>query len=445
MTKPPAGAEPPFRIDITLGAEDLEQLWERFDSEQDEIPVVHKVPELPPEPVPHDPIDWDYIDSLNRGFLGEILDHYFRAEIVGAEKIPLNGPLIIAPNHSGNAFPHDAVVLDGLLWRHYGLGKAGKCRSVYTPQLAAVWWMRPYGLDNFWRRGGGIDMTFANYDRLLGRGDRVVYYPEGVPGIGKGFLKRYQLQHFHSSFVALAAKHRAPVHTVAVVNAEWVNPTSVTFEWLNAIFRKTVGLPFFPVPTVFAAALFPFIFYLAFPCRMVFVVGDAIDVRGLLREEGETDLDHPQRDAVLRVAERIRAIAQQRLDAAVAEHGARPYDVRGLIREMKKLKGRIWSRTPFGWPYAYLRHERDRQRPPARNALHAFLRDWDILFYYLPLGWIGLALARLLRRPPCGYRGLTRRERTEREGTFRWTLDTRPLPPRAYADAPERALAGSAD
>ncbi|MFL5382686.1 MAG: 1-acyl-sn-glycerol-3-phosphate acyltransferase [Longimicrobiaceae bacterium] len=441
MTRPAAG--PPFRIDITLGAEDLEQLWERFDSEQHEIPAVHEVPELPPEPVPHDPIDWEFIESVYDGVFGEVVDHWFRAEVIGAEKIPPRGPLIIAPNHSGNAFPHDAMVLDGLLWRHSGKSKAAKCRSVYTPQLAAVWWMRLYGLDNFWRRGGGVDMTFGNYDRLLERGDKVIYYPEGVPGIGKGFLRRYQLQHFHSSFVALAAKHRAPVYPVSVVNAEWVNPTSVTFEWLNALFRKSVGLPFFPVPTVFVAALFPFVFYLAFPCRMVFVVGEPVDVRALLREEGETDLEHPEREAVLRVAERVRRIAQERLDAAVAEHGTKPYDVRGLFRAMKKLKGRIWSRTPLGWPWAYLRHDRDRRRPPARNALHAFLRDWDILFFYLPLGWLGIALARRLRKPPCGYRGLTRRERIEREGAFRWTLDTRPLPPRPSTVQPE--LTPSAD
>jgi 1-acyl-sn-glycerol-3-phosphate acyltransferase len=443
-----APAPAPLRIDLELAAADLEQLWERVDSEQDEIPAVHAVPELPAEggPGAHDPIDWEYIESLNRGFLGEIVDHYFRGEAHGLETLPVEGPVIIAPNHSGNAFPHDAVVLDALLWRHFGLSKAAKCRSVYTPQLAAVWWMRPYGLDNFWRRGGGVDMTFGNYDALLRRGDKVVYYPEGVPGIGKGFLKRYQLQHFHSSFVVLAARHNAPVYPVSVVNAEWVNPTSVTFEWLNAFFRKTVGLPFFPIPTVFAAALFPFVFYLAFPCRMVFVVGEPVDVRALLREEGDDDPEHPERDAVLRVAERIRRISQQRLSDAVATHGEKPYDLRGLWASMRTLKGRIWSRTPFGWPYAYLRHERDRQRPPARGRLHAFLRDWDILFYYLPLGWIGIALARILRKPPCGYRGLSARQRTEREGTFRWTLDTRPLPPRsAFTAEPSPELAASAD
>jgi 1-acyl-sn-glycerol-3-phosphate acyltransferase len=446
--KTDAPAPQPMRIDITLGPEDLEQLWERFDSEQDEIPAVHQVPRLPVSPTaapPHDPTDWEYIRAMGSGFVGEVVDHYFRGQLIGAENIPARGPLIVAPNHSGNAFPHDAVVLDLLLWRAAGNTKAGKFRSVYTPQLAAVWWMRPYGLDNWWRRCGGVDMTFANYDRLLERGDRVIYYPEGVPGIGKGFLKRYQLQHYHSSFVALAARHRAPVIPVSVVNAEWVNPTSVTFEWLNKAFRKTVGLPFFPIPTVFVAMLFPFVFYLAFPCRMVFVIGEPIDVRKLLEEEGETDLEHPEREAVVRVAERVRRMAQERLNAAVAEHGKKPWDLRGLWKSMGKIKGRIWSRTPLGWPYTYIRADRDRERPPAKNGLHAFLRDWDILFYYLPLGWLGIALARVLRKPPCGYRGLTREQRIEREGSFRWTLDERPLPPRPDAGEPEREMAAAGD
>jgi 1-acyl-sn-glycerol-3-phosphate acyltransferase len=34
-------------------------------------------------------------------FLGEILRKYFRLEVEGLENIPLRGPVIIAPNHSG--------------------------------------------------------------------------------------------------------------------------------------------------------------------------------------------------------------------------------------------------------------------------------------------------------------------------------------------------------
>ena len=70
-------------------------------------------------------------------------------------------------------------------------------------------------------------------------------------------------------------------------------------------------------------------------------------------------------------------------------------------------------------------------RPPAKNRLHAFVRDLDILAYYLPFGWFILALTRKLRRPPYGYRGLSADERREREGAYRWSLETRPLPKRA--------------
>lgn len=38
------------------------------------------------------------------------------------------------------------------------------------------------------------------------------------------------------------------------------------------------------------------------------------------------------------------------------------------------------------------------------------------------------------RKPPCGYRGLGRRQRREREGVFVWKLNERPLPAAAPGD-----------
>ncbi len=417
-----------FDIDFTLTAEDLDQLFEPFDPLK---PPPADLPALPASEQSFDPIDWDYLRSAQDGYLRDLVYYYFRGEVIGAEKIPERGPLIVAPNHSGNAFPYDAMVFDSLLWHAQGLRKEAKFRSVFSPKLAAMWWMRPFALDNWWRRCGGVDMTFANYDALLDRGDKVIYYPEGVPGIGKGFLKRYQLQHYYSSFVVLAARYDAPVYPVSVVNAEWINPTSLTFEPLNKLFDKLFGLPFFPVPTVFAAFLFPFIFYLAFPCKMIFVIGEPIDVRALLDEEGNHDHRTPDRERVQRVAERIRQTAQRQLDEAVAEHGQKPYDLGSLRKRLRKIRGRVFRTTPLGWPYTFIQHDRDRQRPPAKNRLHAFVRDLDILAYYLPLGWFILALTRKLRQPPYGYRGLSADERREREGAYRWSLETRPLPTRA--------------
>ena len=62
-------------------------------------------------------------------------------------------------------------------------------------------------------------------------------------------------------------------------------------------------------------------------------------------------------------------------------------------------------------------------------SLEAIARDWDMLGYYLPFGWPLLSLTRAWRRPPCGYRGLDKTERRDREGRFVWHLAQRPLPP----------------
>ncbi len=377
-----------------------------------------------------DPIDWAYARSLATGPMQDLMHHYFRAQILGAEKLPDTGPCIVAPNHSGNAFPHDAIVLDALLWERDGFTTESKFRSVFTPQLSTNWWMRPFGIDDWWRRAGGVDMTFENFDRLLERGDRVIYYPEGVDGIGKGFRQRYQLQPFHSSFVVLAVKHDVPVYPVSIVNAEWVNPLSLTFEPTDRLAQRLLGVPFMPLPIAPLALLFPFVFYLAFPCRMTFEVQEPVDIQALLREEGWAGEGVPDRSLARRVAERVRQQTQKDLDAAVERHGDRPYDWTGLVQALREIKGRRVRATPLGWPLSFLKHERDRQREPASSWVQAVLRDLDLAAWYLPLGWVLIALLRMVRRPPYGHRGLSEEERRRKAGSYRWSLEEDPLPPR---------------
>ena len=383
-----------------------------------------------PAAEPHDPIDADFLRHLMHDLYGPIVDGYFRSRLIGAGNVPKEGPAILAANHSGSSFPYDGIALDGGLWFKEGMPIEKKCRSVYAKVLSVTWWMRPYGIDNFWRRCGGVDMTFDNFDRLLERGDRVLYYPEGVPGIGKGFAKRYQLQRFASSFITLALKHRAPVVPVSVVNAEWVIPFSFMLRPLDWAMAKFFKVPFLPLPAGPLAILLPFLWYLALPARMIFFIGKPIDVVGRARAAG-IDPDDPSLEEARAIADGVRETMQERLTERVERYGRWPYNLRLLWREARR-RG-LWSCLklgPWAWVWAFPRLDRDRQRPPARNRLHAFLRDWDLLFYYVPLGWPLLALARRLRKPPCGYRGLSRRERREREGTFIWKLAERPLPPR---------------
>ncbi len=385
----------------------------------------------PPAPrAPHDPFEPEFISDLIEAVWGPMSDRYFRPRLEGLERLPERGPAILVGNHSGTALPYDAMVLDSLIWRRDGMAPEKRLRAVFEKALSFTWWMRPFGIDDFWRRGGGVDMTFDNFDRLMKRGDRVLYFPEGVPGIGKGFQRRYQLQTFRTSFVVMAARHQAPVVPTAIVNAEWVIPFNFTLKWLDRFTSKVFGIPFFPLPAGLLTPIFPFLFYLALPARMVFVVGEPIDVAAMVREARARDPELPERELLVGVAERLRRAMQADLEREVERHGKRPYDLPSLRRELKRSRGRRALMVPFFWPWFFLRHDRDRRRPPAKNRLHALLRDWDVFFYYLPLGWLALALARRFRKPPCGYRGLTREERQEREGAYIWHLKDRPLPPR---------------
>jgi len=387
---------------------------------------------LPAAREPRDPFDPDYMREVVEGPFTPLLECYFRPRLLRAWRLPAEGPAILAGNHSGSAYPWDAMALYGLLLARSGYDRDRICRAVFEKELSMAWWMRPFGIDDFWRRGGGVDMTFDNFHRLLARGDQVLYYPEGVPGIGKGFHRRYRLQRFSSSFVVQAARHRAPVVPIYTVNAEWVIPFNYTFRWLDRIVQK-FHVPFMPLPAGPLAVTFPWLWYLSLPARMIFMVGEPIDVVARLRALGAENLDDPGRDDARVVAEQIRQEMQAGLDRHVARYGKAPYHGRTLGPALRRAwrAGTFHRVMPWGWSWTFLAHDRDRRRPPPRNRLHRWLRDWDILLYYLPLGWPLLALARRLRKPPCGYRGLTPEERREREGSYPWKLAERPLPAKA--------------
>ena len=367
-----------------------------------------------------DPFDAEWSRSIVSLAIEPLLRLWFRAEIVGAEKIPARGPVILAANHSGNAFPYDGIALDALLWARDGMTHASKFRTVYEHELSLVWWMRPFGIDNFWRRGGGVDMTFDNFDALLRRGDRALYFPEGVPGIGKGFGRRYKLQAFHTSFLRLAAKHDVPILPVHIVNGEWIHPFGYTFGWLDWLMQRVFLVPFLPLPIGLLAIVFPWMWFLAFPAKLVFVVGEPVNARAVVR-------DAP---TMRQAAELVRERMQCELNESVARFGGSRYDIPGLWRAFRHATHGRWRAFPTGWPLSFIRHERDRARPPARNRLHALIRDLDLVAFYLPFGWPLLSLARMLRRPPYGHRGTTQAERSMKEGRFIWRLAERPLPPR---------------
>ncbi|MEX0681063.1 MAG: 1-acyl-sn-glycerol-3-phosphate acyltransferase [Balneolales bacterium] len=370
-----------------------------------------------------DPVDFEYLHSFYNEVSSEIIDHYFRAELKGYNNIPDSGPVILISNHSGNAFPHDSFVLDQLLWRAGGLTKRAKFRPLYSPNLAFKWWMRPFGLDNWWRLFGAVDQTYINFDRILAKKERLIYYPEGIPGIGKGFNRRYRLQPFQPSFIKLAVRYNVPVIPVYGINAEWVNPVNITFKWLNKISSRLFGIPFIPLPLIILALIFPFFFYFAFPCRMKFFIGKPINISDWIHSHGGMNPEEPDRNQSESTAEEIRNIMQIELERLVLEHGNKPYHFSSLFSEFRKLSNTRWMTSPLGWPIRYTRHFRDfYHESHSNNHQNRWKRDWDLIGYYLPFGWVFLALFRKVRKPPYGTRGLTKKQKIRKEGRFVWSI-----------------------
>ena len=69
-------------------------------------------------------------------------------------------------------------------------------------------------------------------------------FPEGVPGIGKPFSERYQLQDWRVGHAELAIRHSAPVIPVAFIGPEEQMPQMARLER----FGKVLGLPYLPIP-----------------------------------------------------------------------------------------------------------------------------------------------------------------------------------------------------
>ncbi|MEM9695195.1 MAG: lysophospholipid acyltransferase family protein, partial [Myxococcota bacterium] len=146
--------------------------------------------------------------ALTRG----LYRHWFRVESRGHENLPRSGAGIVAANHSGT-LPFDASMLWADILRKSNPPRLG--RAVADQFVANL----PF-VSTLFARTGAIGSSRGNLERVLERGDLVIVFPEGTPGIGKRFSERYKLQRWRVGHVELALRHRVPVIPTAIVGAE---------------------------------------------------------------------------------------------------------------------------------------------------------------------------------------------------------------------------------
>ena len=102
-------------------------------------------------------------------------------------------------------------------------------------------------VSTFFSRVGQVVGLPENARRLLEMGELVLAFPEGVRGVAKPFMKRYQLEEFGHGFMRLAMETRTPIVPVAVVGAEEAMPI---FAHIRVLERLT-GLLYFPITPTF--------------------------------------------------------------------------------------------------------------------------------------------------------------------------------------------------
>jgi 1-acyl-sn-glycerol-3-phosphate acyltransferase len=196
-------------------------------------------------------------------------DHYWRVEVTGAHRLPATGAALVVSNHSG-AIPFDGAML---------------CTAVEIHRQRTLRFLYDRFVENltpvatFYNQVGGAVATRENAVQLLGAGELLLVFPEGVSGVAKPFGDRYRLRPFSPGFVRLALSLDVPIVPVAVVGAEEIYPLVGRAEGIG----KALGMPyvpvtpFFPILGVLGTLPLPTKWFMHFgkPIRLVPVEGEA--------------------------------------------------------------------------------------------------------------------------------------------------------------------------
>lgn len=356
----------------------------------------------------HEYFDIDYTKHLIKNVINLLNKYYFRSSFIGFENMPERNnpdvPLIFASNHSGMAFPWDGIILAAGIYEMFDYSP-NTMRPLASPMLSESKLMNPYLYDNLWKIVGSVDASFLNFETMMQQNDHnLLIYPEGVPGIAKGFNHRYQLQRFSSSFITMSIKYRTDIVPILTVNGEFVNPVAYKSTWLNKLVNK-LGVPFFPVgPISLFIPLQPWIFYMGFPAKLTYVLGKSISPYKMTDKKIE-ELSYAE---LVDIKEKVQQDMQLQLSEAARKYGKKPYKIREFFSVTVRNLNKLPYSMPFGWPLLFEQFNKwwrsdnkDKKpfNPGLRSSLKILLTSPRLISFYIPvIGWIPI-LIKGLQKP----------------------------------------------
>jgi len=339
-----------------------------------------------------------FAESMVRHVFNKLNDIYFRIQYVGFDHpIQRNNPgapVILASNHSGMALPWDAIAFMAGLLRRFDYDHTKVCRVLIAPVLSKVGVMVPYFIPNFWRKCGGIDATYFNFETMMHHPfANVLIYPEGIAGIGKGFTKRYQLQRLSTSFVRMSLKYDTDIVPFSTVNGEYVNPFMYNVPPINWVVRRLTGLPFLPMGLLTLLLLFqPWFFYYSFPAKLTYVKGKRIR-RKDLSEKSFSEITEAE---IINIRDEIQLQMQEELDEAVRNFGKQPFKLLEFFKTVWQKRRYFPFIFPFGWPLLFSEFHRQWEKAGEielefswKMVLRLFWKKPIVLAYFIPVvGWL---------------------------------------------------------
>ena len=346
--------------------------------------------------------DKKFTKSVIKKVISFLDDHYFRSRFIGFDKFPERNnpdvPLIFASNHSGMAFPWDGIILAAGVYEMFDYGP-DSIRPLASPMLSESVLMNPYLYQNLWKIVGSVDASFLNFETMMHQNEHnLLIYPEGVPGIGKGFNRRYQFQRFSSSFITMSIKYKTDIVPILTVNGEFINPYAYRSRWLNELVNK-IGVPFLPVGFIsLLIPIQPWVFYMGFPAKLTYVLGQPIKPH----EMTDKSIDQISYHELVEIKDKVQAEMQQQLIDAAKKYGKRPFQFREFISLTFNNLGKLPYSMPFGWPLLFehfsLQWKKNKNiDKPLKlgflSSLKVIFRSPKLIFFYLPiLGWIPILM-----------------------------------------------------
>jgi hypothetical protein len=196
----------------------------------------------------------------------------------------------------------------------------------------------------------------------------------------------------------MSIKYKTDIVPILTVNAEYINPYAYRAKWLNDLVNK-IGVPFFPVALISLLIPFqPWVFYMAFPAKLTYVLGEPICAHEMTKKS----IEQLSYDELVAIKDEVQKKMQGQLDDAVAKYGKKPFRIKEFFKVNIRNLSLLPYSMPFGWPllferFNYLWNKNKNIEQDMKlgwfSSLEILFRSPKQLFFYLPiLGWIPILM-----------------------------------------------------